>query len=118
MRHIHFILNPIAGSGNNNLDLALLKKHFNPEDFTIAVKPTGYKKHAIKLTQDSIAENADVIVACGGDGTINEVASCLVNSTIILGIVPIGSGNGLASNLNIPKNLNKALALIKKQTKN
>ncbi|HEX9601926.1 MAG TPA: diacylglycerol kinase family protein, partial [Mariniflexile sp.] len=116
MRHIHFILNPIAGSGNNSLDLALLNKHFNTKDFTIAVKPTSYKKHAVKLTQDSIAENADVIVACGGDGTINEVASCLVNSSIILGIIPIGSGNGLASNLNIPKNLDKALALIKKQT--
>jgi YegS/Rv2252/BmrU family lipid kinase len=115
VRHIHFILNPIAGSGNNSLDLTLLNKHFNTKDFTIVVKPTSYKKHAVKLTQDSITENADVIVACGGDGTINEVASCLVNSTIILGIIPIGSGNGLASNLNIPKNLNKALALIKKQ---
>lgn len=116
MRHIHFILNPIAGSGNNNLDLALLNKHFNPKDFTIVVKPTSYKKHAIKLTQDSIAENADIIVACGGDGTINEVASCLINLPITLGIIPIGSGNGLASNLNIPKSLDKALALIKKQT--
>ncbi|WP_308992042.1 diacylglycerol kinase family lipid kinase [Mariniflexile litorale] len=115
MKQIHFILNPIAGKGNNNLDLVFLNKYFNKKDFTIVVKPTHYKKHAIKLTQESIKENADVIVACGGDGTIHEVASCLVNSPIVLGIIPIGSGNGLASNLDIPKNLNKALTLIKNQ---
>lgn len=114
MIHIHFILNPIAGKANNSLDLNLLNKHFNKNEFTVVLKITTHKKHAIKLTQDSIKETADVIVACGGDGTINEVASCLVNSTIALGIIPIGSGNGLASNLNIPKNIIKALAIIKK----
>jgi len=56
------------------------------------------------LTQESIKEGANIIVACGGDGTINEVASSLVGTDIKLGIIPLGSGNGLASNLNIPKN--------------
>ncbi|MFV8271299.1 diacylglycerol/lipid kinase family protein [Flavobacterium sp. GT2N3] len=46
-------------------------------------------------------DKPDYLVACGGDGTINEVASCLINTKIKLGIIPIGSGNGLASNLNI-----------------
>lgn len=115
MKHIHFILNPIAGKGNNSLDLSILNKYFNKEDYTFVIKPTCYKKHAIVLTKESILERADVIVACCGDGTINEVASCLVNSTIPLGIIPIGSGNGLASNLNIPKNIDKAIELIKKQ---
>ena len=67
------------------------------------------------MAQESVLEQADIVVACGGDGTINEVASCLVNTSIPLGIIPIGSGNGLASNLNIPKNINKALQLIKTQ---
>lgn len=116
MKHIHFILNPIAGKGNNNLDTNLISKHFNKSDYKIVIKATCYKKHAIKLTQESIDEKADVIVACGGDGTINEVASCLVNTSIVLGILPIGSGNGLASNLNIPKNIEKALEIIKKHT--
>ena len=58
-------------------------------------------------------EGATIIVACGGDGTINEVASCLVRTPIILGIIPIGSGNGLASNLQIPSNVEKAIAIIK-----
>lgn len=115
MTHIHFIVNSIAGKGNNSIDLGLLEKYFNKEAYTISIKPTDFKKHALNLTQESISEQADIIVACGGDGTINEVASCLVNSSIILGIIPLGSGNGLASNLNIPKNIDKALQIIKKQ---
>ena len=67
------------------------------------------------LAKASIEEGAHIIVACGGDGTINEVASGLINSTAILGILPMGSGNGLASNLKIPKNFSKALSVIHKQ---
>ncbi|MFD0835809.1 diacylglycerol/lipid kinase family protein [Mariniflexile aquimaris] len=115
MKHIHFIVNTIAGKGNNNIDIALLESFFNKDEFTLTLKPTSYKKHAIKLAQESVLEQADIVVACGGDGTINEVASCLVNTSIPLGIIPIGSGNGLASNLNIPKNINRALQLIKAQ---
>lgn len=115
MTHIHFIVNSIAGKGNNSIDLGLIEKHFNKETYTISIKSTSFKKHAIRLTQESISEQADIIVACGGDGTINEVASCLVNSSIILGIIPLGSGNGLASNLNIPKSIDKALQIIKNQ---
>lgn len=114
MKVIHFILNPKAGKGSDKIEESLLNKHFTKKEFTIVVKHTTYKKHAIKLTQESITEKADVIVACGGDGTINEVASCLIHSKIALGIIPLGSGNGLASNLKIPKNIENAISLIKK----
>jgi len=43
-----------------------------------------------------VEEGPQIIAACGGDGTINEVASCLINTVVILGIIPMGSGNGLA----------------------
>ncbi|MEO8933853.1 MAG: diacylglycerol kinase family protein [Xanthomarina sp.] len=115
MTTIHFIVNPIAGSANNILNAAFLNTHFNTPAYTIIVKHSNYKNHAIELTQDSIKEKADIIVACGGDGTINEVASCLVNTQVILGIIPTGSGNGLASNLKIPKKIEAAVNLIKKQ---
>ncbi|GAL64573.1 transcription regulator [Algibacter lectus] len=81
--------------------------------YNITIKSSGYKGHAIDLTKESIYQQADIIVACGGDGTINEVASTLVGTTIPLGVVPVGSGNGLASNLNIPRNIKKALYIIK-----
>lgn len=65
------------------------------------------------LTKNAILNKPDSIVACGGDGTINEVASCLINTKIKLGIIPVGSGNGLASNLKIPKEIEKASEIIR-----
>ena len=115
MTKIHFIINPIAGKGIRYLSMDLLKSIFNVEEFTIVIKYSKYKRHATELTQNSITEGAHIIVACGGDGTINEVASCLINSSVKLGIVPMGSGNGLASNLNIPRKILNSLEIIKKQ---
>lgn len=115
MKQIHFIVNPVAGTGNNQLDLEFLSAHFGAETYNISLKISNYKKHAIALTMASVAEQAEIIVACGGDGTINEVASCLVNTSIVLGIIPIGSGNGLASNLKIPKDVQLAIEKIKDQ---
>ncbi len=113
MKRIHFIVNPIAGASKYNITFDFLKQHFDTEQYDLTVKHSNFKKHAISLAQESISEGAEIIVACGGDGTINEVASCLANTPIVLGIIPTGSGNGLASNLNIPKNPIEAIELIK-----
>ncbi|MRX62879.1 diacylglycerol/lipid kinase family protein [Maribacter luteus] len=115
MRIVHFIVNPIAGKGKSRITEHYLSTYFEKDHFSIVVKYSSYKGHATLLVQQSINEKAEIIVACGGDGTINEVASCLVNSEILLGIIPIGSGNGLARNLKIPKNLKKAIQLLKVQ---
>lgn len=113
MIYIHFIINPISGKGNHNIGKTELEKHFPKEKFKIEVDYSNYKKHAISLTKKAIEYNPSYIVACGGDGTINEVASCLINTKIKLGIIPVGSGNGLASNLNIPKEIEKATEIIR-----
>ena len=75
-----------------------------------------YKGHAIELSKKAVDEKADVIVACGGDGTINEVGQAMVHRAIPLGIIPLGSGNGLARHLKISLNNAKAVRniLIKK----
>lgn len=112
MTHIHFIINPIAGSGKHSLEIDYLNLFFDSNTYKIVIKKSHFKKHAIELAKESISENADIIVACGGDGTINEVASSLSGTSIPLGIIPIGSGNGLASNLKIPKNIEKAIQRI------
>ncbi len=113
--NIHFIVNPIAGKGKNKLQLPLVETFFPKKDYAITILETGFIGHATALAKISIEEGAQIIVACGGDGTINEVASCLVNTSVVLGILRMGSGNGLASNLKIPKNLKKALSIIKNQ---
>ena len=110
---IHFIINPIAGKGTT-LPLSYIAQFFSEKEYKIIRKESLYKKHASILTQESVNEKADIVVACGGDGTINEVASALLGSEIPLGILRLGSGNGLASNLNIPKKIEDALELLKK----
>jgi len=112
MIDIHFIVNPISGKGSHGITVEFLKAYFHETDYTIEVSYSEYKKHAVLLTQRAIQSNPHIIVACGGDGTINEVASCLVGTTIMLGIIPVGSGNGLASHLKIPRDINAALKII------
>lgn len=114
MTYIHFIINPISGSGKHNLAASYILQHFPASEYQIVVDYTNHKTHAVELTKAAVNQNPHYIVACGGDGTINEVASCLVNTRIILGIIPVGSGNGLASNLNIPRDFKKAIDIIKK----
>lgn len=114
MKYIHFIVNPISGKGNHNLSEAYLKGFFPASEFRIEVEYTLYSRHAKELVAKALAEHPDCIVACGGDGTINEVASLLVGTPIKLGIIPVGSGNGLAANLHIPRRVEDAIEVIRK----
>ncbi len=115
MKNIHFIVNPIAGSRKHKITEDLLLRHFEQARYKITLQYSQYKNHALALTQNAIFDKADIIVACGGDGTVNEVAAGLVHTKVMLGIVPMGSGNGLASHLNLPKNIIKAIQIIKNQ---
>lgn len=107
-----FIVNPNSGNAKHEISIEFLQSKFSPKD-EIILKETAYQFHAKELVQEAIVQNADVVVACGGDGTINEVASALVHTAIHFGIIPAGSGNGLAANLGIPKDINKAIEIIK-----
>lgn len=111
MRHLHFIINKLSPIANK-VEKEVLA-HFKAEDVVVIVKMSKYSGHAVELTMASISEGAHTIVACGGDGTVNEVAQCLVGTAVPLGILPIGSGNGLARNLCIPTNLSSALEVLK-----
>ena len=111
MKYI-FIVNPNSGNAKHEITLDFLQSKFEPND-EIVLKETKYQFHAKELVKEAILEHADIVVACGGDGTINEVASALVNTKIPLGIIPAGSGNGLASNLAIPKDIDKAIEIIR-----
>jgi YegS/Rv2252/BmrU family lipid kinase len=97
---IYFIYNPNAGSKSpkqRGKIITLLNSVHNSM-LLVTSKPL----EAIALAQTAINNKAEKIIAVGGDGTINEVATTLIGSNIPLGIIPIGSGNGLARHLNIP----------------
>ncbi len=83
---------------------ALVQKHLDANKYDYAVIYTTGVAHARSLAAEA-AGRYDVVVAVGGDGTINEVASSLVNTKMILGVIPFGSGNGLSRFLNIPVNV-------------
>ncbi|MFO7695093.1 MAG: diacylglycerol kinase family protein [Vicinamibacterales bacterium] len=73
------------------------------------VKLTAGPGHARTLAREGLESGADLVVAWGGDGTINEVASALIHSRAALGIVPMGSGNGLAREIAVPRGHEEAL---------
>ncbi len=104
-----FIINPNAGTNSP----AHFKKLINliKEDFNCRIWETTAPFEAFAFAQKAISEGASRIIAVGGDGTINEIASALVGTNVTLGIIPIGSGNGLARHLKIPLNITKAHTL-------
>ncbi|NLN74094.1 MAG: YegS/Rv2252/BmrU family lipid kinase [Bacteroidales bacterium] len=108
---IWYIVNPKSGTGKQQKAIDAIKSyadHKNQNEIFV----TQYKSHASELAQKALIENVDIIVSVGGDGTLNEISRVIVNNNIALGIIPIGSGNGLAHHLKVPFNLKKAIELI------
>ncbi|MDO4190444.1 MAG: diacylglycerol kinase family protein [Bacteroidales bacterium] len=108
-RKISFIVNPIAGTKNKRQIVAMIRSLVRSDSRNYKLLETAYAGHAEQLATDS---DADVVVAVGGDGTVNEVARALVGTNKTLGILPCGSGDGLALHLGISRNPKKALQTI------
>lgn len=110
--NILFIINPISG-GKDKLKIpALIDAHLDREKFNPNFSFTEYVGHASEIAEEAANKNFDVIVAVGGDGTINEVAAKVMQYDKILGIIPFGSGNGLARYMKIPLKPVQAIQLI------
>jgi YegS/Rv2252/BmrU family lipid kinase len=114
MKKIRFIINPVSGVGSKNRIPELVKELFDPDQFHADIISTEFAGHARELTRKAVEESVDCIVAVGGDGTVNEVAGSMVHTSSTLGIVPAGSGNGLARDLRIPLDTRKAMEVILK----
>lgn len=113
--NITFIANPISGGKRNKIEiLEFVKAFFTGKVGQLSIKMTSGRGEATVLAQAAIENGSDVVVAVGGDGTVNEIASALVNTNAILGIIPCGSGNGLARSLHISQNLQSACQLIER----
>jgi YegS/Rv2252/BmrU family lipid kinase len=106
-----FIINPIAGTSQKTNILDVINKSFTPEEYEVFYTTKG--GHAYELAEEKVAEGYRSIVAIGGDGTVNEVASALVKTPCRLGIIPAGSGNGLARHLGIPLTAADAVKILK-----
>ena len=111
-KHITFIVNPISGTHDKSNLPSLLEEALDKEQYDYRTVYTEYAGHAAEITKQCVKEGREVAVAVGGDGTVNEVARSLVHSQTALGIVPCGSGNGLARHLCLPMNMRKAIEVI------
>lgn len=112
MKKLIFIVNPISGTQSKELILNLLDEKIDKEKYTWDVVYTKRAGHAIEIAAQAAEMKTDVVVAIGGDGTINEIGRSLVHTETALGIIPCGSGNGLARHLHIPMEPKKALEII------
>ncbi len=112
-KKIRFIVNPFAGSRMKKDYPDMINRALTDTNWEYDIIMTRYLGHAAELTEEAIMHNYDAVIAAGGDGTVNEVASRLVNSNVILGIIPGGSGNGLAMHLGLGRNPERALKILK-----
>jgi len=112
MEKITAIINPVSGTASKKRIPDLLDQYIPSDRFEKQFFFTEYQGHAFELASRAVKENVNYVIAVGGDGTVNEVARALVESSSVLGIVPMGSGNGLARDLTIPMDTRKALEVI------
>ena len=107
-----FIINPRAGMGYYKKINRLLKKHLDHSKYDYELVLTQYQGHGHVLAVNAVENGTDIVIAVGGDGTINEIARALIGENILLGFIPTGSGNGFAHHLKIPAGIARAIRVI------
>lgn len=105
-------MNPISGTSAKKDIPYLIEELLDKEQFDYSIRETEYAGHAYEIAKESKEQGIDIVVAVGGDGTVNEVGRALVHSNTALGIIPTGSGNGLARHLLIPMKIKGAIQVL------
>ena len=111
-RKIIYLINPIAGTLGKGSVRALIKKRTREAGIDFDIMSSSAGGHYEKLREKIQRENVTDVVVCGGDGTMNAIASTLKGIDVNLGIIPMGSGNGLAFTAKIPSQPSRALDII------
>ena len=105
-------MNPISGSASKAAIPKLIENRLDKSLFSYEIINTEYAGHASIIAKEAAENNVDIVVAIGGDGTVNEVGRALINTNTAMGIIPCGSGNGLARHLQIPMDAGKAVNVL------
>ena len=111
-KRIVFVVNPISGTQGKKAILKWIGERLDRSLYDYSIVKTEYAGHATQIAANAVTEKVDVVVAIGGDGTINEIARSLVHTDTALGIIPCGSGNGLARHLRIPMEPKAAIDIL------
>ncbi len=111
-RKIVYLINPISGTKGKSDLLSEIDKKTRKANIDFEILPTvadgNYKFVGDKIEQEKITD----VIICGGDGSVNQVVQSLANAPVNFGIIPMGSGNGLALSAGIPRNTSKALDIV------
>ncbi len=117
-KSIVFLINKNAGYGVPQELERLINQRFSQQNNSFKIEYAEFQGQIEKLAQAAVQQKVDTIVVAGGDGSVNGVFKEIKDTNISLGIIPLGSGNGLGRHLNIPFNIEKALdTVIKGKTK-
>ncbi len=111
-KNIIFVVNPISGTQGKKAILKWIDERLDRSIYDYSIVNTEYAGHATQIAATAVQNKVDVVVAIGGDGTINEIARSLVHTQTALGIIPCGSGNGLARHLQIPMDPKAAIDIL------
>lgn len=111
-KKVYMIINPASGTSAKEGLPNRVAKILDPYSYEVCIFITGYAGHGNEIARRAVSEGVDYVIAVGGDGTVNEVASAIVDTDVVLGIIPLGSGNGLARDLKISTNAKQALQTI------
>lgn len=114
-KKILFVVNPISGTRGKDFILRDISECLDMHAFAYDTAISQYAGHAHELAAEAREKGVDIVVAVGGDGTVNEVASALTGGPTALGIIPCGSGDGLARHLGIPLNARGAIEMLNRQ---
>lgn len=112
MRKLIFLINPISGTKNKAALRPLIEKMCREHSLNFEFADTDKDGNYSWLCDRIQKENITDIIICGGDGSVNQVSSCLLQQDVNVGIIPLGSGNGLAFAAGISANAEKALQII------
>lgn len=113
-KRIVFVVNPISGTQGKKAILKWIDERIDRSVYDYSIIKTEYAGHATQIASSAVKDGVDIVVAIGGDGTINEIARSLVHTDTALGIIPCGSGNGLARHLGIPMDAKAAVDALNK----
>ncbi len=115
-KQIVFIINSIAHRFKSVDFAALIDRYLDKALYHYQIVYTQHANHAHDIAKVALENGVDIITAVGGDGTINQIGKALVNTPGTLGIIPFGSGNGLARHLGIPLDIPAAISLLNADT--
>lgn len=115
-KRIIFVMNPISGTIRKSGIPKIIEKTLDQEYYDFTIAETRYSGHAYEIAKKAKENGVYAVVAVGGDGTVNEIAKAIVHSDTVLGIIPCGSGNGLARHLMLPLDIQKAIEVINMHT--